>query len=127
MPFIMMAYMAVEDEVALDAAQRRSGRAMFRLLRFLLIGREQQHRRHFAFHDERFGRPHAADVEILAAKLPARRMRMEVVPGRAGVEVEHVPSDTLAAKAGDGRRVADKAAAIDAMVVSEAPCLEVTV
>jgi hypothetical protein len=106
--------MAVDEEVGAQVIGFGVLRTGLRRLCLLDLGRQQKNGRRCGLCDERLGWAQAAHVDRLSAKLPALRVRMEVVPDGAKVEVEHVPADLLASHRLDGGCIADEGATIQA-------------
>src|SRR5258706_13135952 len=107
--------MAMKQEVALDAVELRRFRPILGLLYLCFFFSQQHHRWDRRFNDEGFARPKAPSVNILTGKLPTHSVWMKVVPVRADVEVEDVPTNALSGAANDGGRVPDKTAAVYAV------------
>src|SRR5687768_2522363 len=106
---------AMKNEIAFQAAQRCTGRTMRRILCKLLFLSQQKHWRYLRLDNERLCWPHASTIDGFATEFPTHRMRMKVVPVHACVEVEDEPADTLTTAADNGRRVADKSSAVNAV------------
>ena len=106
---------AMEQEVGTQLDQagilRRAA-----LQRFEFTGQAQRGR-HLGVDHEGFDRAqgvHVARTHRRVRQLPTRRMRVEVVPRTADVEVEQIPPNRLADPPFDGRRVTDEGAPVQA-------------
>src|SRR5262249_48427661 len=90
-------------------------RSLVGMLTLLDLWREQQYRWRRSLYDKGLRRADAAHVDCFVCKSPALRMRVEVVPVHAKVEVEHVPANTLSRMCNNRRRVANERAAVEAV------------